>query len=65
MIQEKYRQKGETPKEVGMQYLSDYYQKFRYKEVDTQEFIRFTKDYFSVPTGYFNNWLETSNKTSS
>lgn len=65
MIQEKYRQKGETPKEVGMQYLSDYYQKFRYKEVDTQEFIRFTKDYFSVPTGYFNNWLDTSNKTSS
>lgn len=60
MIQEKYTLKGESPKEVGMQFLSDYYQKFRYKEVDTKEFISFTKDYFSVPTGYFNNWIDTS-----
>ncbi|GLB57947.1 ABC transporter permease subunit [Cytobacillus sp. NCCP-133] len=60
MIQEKYRQKGDTPKEVGIRYLSDYYHMFSYKEVDTQDFIQFTKDYFSVPTGYFNNWLDTS-----
>ncbi|MEH6987167.1 ABC transporter permease subunit [Cytobacillus firmus] len=60
LIQEKYTLKGESPKDVGMQFLSDYYQKFRYKEVDTKEFISFTKDYFSVPTGYFNNWIDTS-----
>ncbi len=60
MIQEKYTLKGESPKAVGMQFLSDYYQNFRYKEVDTKEFISFTKDYFSVPTGYFNNWIDTS-----
>ncbi|KON87276.1 aminopeptidase N [Sporosarcina globispora] len=60
MIQEKYTLKGESPEAVGMQFLSDYYQKFRYKEVDTKEFIYFTKDYFSVPAGYFNNWIDTS-----
>ncbi len=64
MIQDKYRQKGDTPKKVAMQYLSDYFLNFRYKEVDTEEFIKFTKDYFSVPTGYFNRWLDTSNDNS-
>ncbi|QED48393.1 ABC transporter permease subunit [Cytobacillus dafuensis] len=60
MMKDKYRMKGEDVKEVSMQFLSDYYHHFQYKEVDTNEFIRFTKDYFSVPSGYFNRWLDTS-----
>lgn len=43
---------------VIMEYLSDYYHHFKYKEVNTDEFIRFTKNYFQVPSGYFNDWLE-------
>ncbi|MFE8695705.1 ABC transporter permease subunit [Cytobacillus sp. FJAT-53684] len=57
MMKDKYRLKGENVKAVGMQYLSDYYHHFQYKEVDTEEFIRFTKNYFLVPSGYFNSWL--------
>ncbi|WP_442594455.1 ABC transporter permease subunit [Neobacillus sp. D3-1R] len=45
---------------VLMEYLSDYYHHFQYKEVNTSEFIRFTKDYFQVPKGSFNEWLDTS-----
>ncbi|WNS73989.1 ABC transporter permease subunit [Bacillus sp. DTU_2020_1000418_1_SI_GHA_SEK_038] len=60
MMEDKYRLKGDDVKEVSMQFLSSYYEHFKYKEVDTKEFIRFTKDYFSVPTGYFNKWLDTS-----
>lgn len=60
MVEDKYRLKGDDVKEVSMQFLSSYYEHFKYKEVDTKEFIRFTKDYFSVPTGYFNKWLDTS-----
>jgi len=60
MIKDKYMILGDNEKDVGMQFLSDYYHHFRYKEVDTQQFIQFTKSYFSVPTGYFNRWLNTS-----
>ncbi|MEH7390814.1 ABC transporter permease subunit [Bacillus sp. JJ1474] len=60
MVEDKYRLKGADVKEVSMQFLSSYYEHFKYKEVDTKEFIRFTRDYFSVPTGYFNKWLDTS-----
>ncbi|WP_102274793.1 ABC transporter permease subunit [Cytobacillus massiliigabonensis] len=57
MMKAKYRLQGDDVKEVSMQFLSDYYHHFMYKEVDTSEFIRFTKDYFQVPSGYFNAWL--------
>ncbi|MBY0122633.1 ABC transporter permease subunit [Bacillus sp. S/N-304-OC-R1] len=62
MMEDKYRGKGKDDKEVSMEFLSSYYNQFRYKEVNTQEFIRFTKNYFSVPTGYFNKWLDTSQR---
>lgn len=57
MMKVKYRLKGDDVKEVSMQFLSDYYHHFMYKEVNTEEFVRFTKDYFLVPSGYFNGWL--------
>ncbi|MBS4190992.1 ABC transporter permease subunit [Bacillus sp. FJAT-49705] len=60
LMKDKYRVQGEDVKEVSMQFLSDYYHHFQYKEVDTKEFIRFTKVYFNVPSGYFNRWLDTS-----
>lgn len=62
MIKDKYQLKGEDEKVVGMQFLSDYYHHFRYKEVNTAEFVRFSKAYFHVPTGYFNRWLFTTKK---
>lgn len=60
LIKDKYRVRDEDFQKVLMDYLSDYYHHFQYKEVNTSEFIRFTKDYFQVPTGYFNEWLDTS-----
>ncbi|MBP2241331.1 ABC-type dipeptide/oligopeptide/nickel transport system permease subunit [Cytobacillus eiseniae] len=57
MMKDKYQLKGEDVKIVSMQFLSDYYHHFQYKEVNTDEFIRFAKDYFLVPSGYFNSWL--------
>jgi len=60
MIEEKYQLKGDNVKDAAMQFLSDYYHRFQYKEADTNEFIRFAKAYFSVPAGYFNRWLDTS-----
>ncbi|WP_059170920.1 ABC transporter permease subunit [Bacillus sp. FJAT-27445] len=61
LVQDNYyvREEGDI-KKVAMQYLSDYYHRFRYKEVDTKEFLRFTMDYFKVPRGYFNDWLDTT-----
>ncbi|WP_053366921.1 ABC transporter permease subunit [Bacillus sp. FJAT-27245] len=53
------REDGDV-KTTAMHYLSDYYKRFSYKEVDTNEFLRFTMDYFKVPRGYFNDWLDTS-----
>ena len=41
-------------------YLSAYYNRFKYKEVNTAEFIRFTKDYYQVPEEYFSEWLSTT-----
>lgn len=60
MIQDKHRIRQKEASIVLSEYLSDYYHHFQYKEVDTKAFIRFTKDYFQVPTGYFNGWLDTS-----
>lgn len=62
MIKEKYQIKGEDEKVVGMQFLSDYYHHFRYKEVNTDEFVQFSRAYFHVPTGYFNRWLFTTKR---
>jgi ABC-type dipeptide/oligopeptide/nickel transport system permease subunit len=61
MILEKYRNLGDHPKEVAVAFLQDYYEHFKYKEVDTEEFVSFSKAYFEVPTDYFNNWLDTKN----
>ncbi|WP_174733969.1 ABC transporter permease subunit [Mesobacillus harenae] len=44
---------------VVMEYLSDYYHQFRYKEVNTEEFLKFTMNYFKVPRGSFTDWLQT------
>jgi ABC-type dipeptide/oligopeptide/nickel transport system permease subunit len=60
MVQEKYPVQQKDFTVVLTEYLSDYYHHFQYKEVNTSEFIRFTKDYFQIPTGYFNEWLDTS-----
>jgi ABC-type dipeptide/oligopeptide/nickel transport system permease subunit len=60
LIKDKYRVRGQDFQTVITEYLSDYYEHFQYKEVNTSEFIRFTKDYFQVPKEYFNNWLDTS-----
>ncbi|MCM3180261.1 ABC transporter permease subunit [Cytobacillus horneckiae] len=59
MINERYELKGVDPMDVKSQYLAGFYKQYRSKEVDTTEFIQFTKSYFSVPSGYFNNWLDT------
>lgn len=61
LVQDNYyvRNDGDA-KQVAMHYLSDYYNRFKYREVDTNEFLRFTMDYFKVPRGYFNDWLDTS-----
>ncbi|WP_147531670.1 ABC transporter permease subunit [Bacillus marasmi] len=60
MIEEKYRYREKDFSIVLTEYLADYYQHFQYQQVDTSAFIRFTKDYFHVPTGYFNEWLDTT-----
>jgi hypothetical protein len=60
MVQEKHEVRQKDFPIVLTEYLSDYYHHFQYKEVDTSGFIRFTKDYFQVPSGYFNEWLDTS-----
>lgn len=61
MIEEKYQYREKDFSLVLTEYLADYYQQFQYQEVDTSAFIRFSKDYFNVPTGYFNEWLDTTN----
>ncbi|HYK73338.1 MAG TPA: ABC transporter permease subunit [Pseudoneobacillus sp.] len=60
LIQEKAYVREKDLDIVLMEYLSDYYHHFQYKEVNTSEFIRYTKDYFQVPKGSFNEWLDTS-----
>jgi ABC-type dipeptide/oligopeptide/nickel transport system permease subunit len=62
LIEDNYRVKEKDFTIVLTEYLSDYYNHFKYKEVDTKGFIRFTKDYFQVPEGYFSDWLNTSEK---
>jgi len=44
--------------EVVKQFLHDYYEKYSFKEIDTEEFVRFTKDYFKLEDNkYFEDWL--------
>ncbi|WML47730.1 ABC transporter permease subunit [Neobacillus sp. PS3-34] len=58
MIQDNYTLKGKDLRTVDMQYLSDYYNHFKYKQVDTKEFLKFTMNYFELPSGYFTDWLD-------
>jgi ABC-type dipeptide/oligopeptide/nickel transport system permease subunit len=60
MVEDNYRVREKDFTTVLTEYLSDYYNYFKYKEVDTPGFIRFSKDYFQVPEGYFSEWLDTS-----
>lgn len=60
MIQEKNSHTEKDLRIVSMEFLSAYYERFKYKEVSTKEFITFAKEYFSVPADYFNSWLDTS-----
>lgn len=57
MVQDHFIIKGKDPETVSMQYLSDYYNHFKYKQVDTAQFLKFTTNYFYIPTGYFSDWL--------
>ncbi|WP_085994208.1 M1 family metallopeptidase [Oceanobacillus senegalensis] len=44
--------------EEAENYLKVYYDNYKYKEVDTQEFVRFTKKYFSLTDDFFfKEWL--------
>lgn len=59
LIEEHYAYRGISPEEVGEKYLSSFYEQFAGTEVDTEIFLQFTRDYFSVPSGAFNQWLNT------
>ncbi|WP_404292243.1 ABC transporter permease [Cytobacillus kochii] len=59
LIEEHYAYRGISPEEVGEKYLSSFYEQFAGREVDTEIFLQFTRDYFSVPSGAFNQWLNT------
>ncbi|MGG0657240.1 M1 family metallopeptidase [Rummeliibacillus pycnus] len=40
-------------------FLRKYYENYKYKEVDTNEFIRFLKDYLNLNNdSYFNGWIK-------
>jgi ABC-type dipeptide/oligopeptide/nickel transport system permease subunit len=60
MVEDNYRVREKEFTTVLTEFLSDYYNHFKYKEVDTSGFLRFSKDYFQVPEGYFSEWLDTS-----
>ncbi|MBD7936110.1 ABC transporter permease subunit [Cytobacillus sp. Sa5YUA1] len=59
LIEEHYGYRGMSPEEVGEKYLSSFYEQFAGREVDTEIFLQFTRDYFSVPSGAFSRWLNT------
>ncbi|MGC5325729.1 FtsX-like permease family protein [Brevibacillus sp. SYSU BS000544] len=42
----------------GWVFLHTYYEKYAYKQVSTEEFIRFVTTYFPVEKHYFSNWLQ-------
>lgn len=60
LVHDNYRVRGEADeKTAAMNYLAGYYNHFKYREVDTAEFLKYTMDYFQVPRAYFNDWLDT------
>ena len=45
--------------DTAIQFLHDYYKEYSFKEVDTKEFVRFTKVYFNLKDDtYFQDWLK-------
>ncbi|OCA90889.1 aminopeptidase [Bacillus sp. FJAT-27225] len=54
-----YVRKDGDEKTVIMDFLSEYYNHFKYKEVNTEQFIKFSMEYFKVPRGSFSHWLNT------
>ncbi len=57
LVNNRFMVKGNDPRIVGMEFLSAYYEKFKFKEVDSKMFADFAADYFLVPKGYFTDWL--------
>ncbi|MFB4159525.1 M1 family metallopeptidase [Geomicrobium sp. JSM 1781026] len=46
-------------RELKEEFLSDYYHMYQYEEVNTSEFVRFTKRYFDLEDDrLFNDWLD-------
>lgn len=44
--------------EAAENFLKMYYDKYKYKEVDTKEFVRFTEHYFGLEDqSFFDDWL--------
>ncbi|SFB13778.1 MULTISPECIES: ABC transporter permease subunit [unclassified Bacillus (in: firmicutes)] len=58
LVNKKYMYVDTEPKKVMMGYLSDYYHLFQYKQVDTAQYVLFTRNYFDLTSGYFEEWLE-------
>ena len=45
-------------KKEAEKFLKSYYKEYKYKEIDTEEFIRFTKHYFNLKDNqFFKGWL--------
>lgn len=45
-------------------FLKNYYDHYQYKEVDTQEFVRFLKYYLNLKNdGYFKDWILLENNS--
>ncbi|RHW41290.1 ABC transporter permease subunit [Neobacillus notoginsengisoli] len=60
LAQENYPASGHSDvKTAAMDFLSGYYNRFKYKEVNTAAFIKYSMEYFNVPRAYFNDWLGT------
>jgi hypothetical protein len=56
MLWNLFKQKGEI--EEAEKFLKTYYDYYKYKEVDSEEFVRFTKHYFNLEDdSFFKEWL--------
>ena len=47
----------EDSRDIGFDFLSAYWNAYRYRQVDTKEFVRFTKTYFKLNDDFF-DWLK-------
>jgi hypothetical protein len=47
----------EDGRDIGFDFLSAYWNAYRYRQVDTKEFVRFTKTYFKLDDDFF-DWLK-------